>query len=63
MPRQADADGWRSRPRWLIALAVVAALIMGLAGYCAARTLRRDDCTAVMSRMPDGSQIRITTCS
>ncbi len=63
MPQQADDGGSRSRAPWLLGLAVIAVVIVGLAGYVAAHALHRNDCTAVMSTMPDGSKIKITTCS
>ena len=47
----------------LIAVVSAAALVLGAATFYAVQRLSKDDCTAVTSILPDGSQVTTTTCS
>lgn len=63
MMHSGGESGSGVRRAWVVVVALISTLAVGAAGYWATQALRRDDCTTETSRMPDGSQIEITTCS
>ncbi len=55
--------GTRRQYGVLVAVVSAAALVLGAATFYAVQRLSKDDCTAVTSIMPDGSQVTTKTCS
>lgn len=55
--------GTRRQYGVLAAVVSAAALVLGAATFYAVQRLSKDDCTAVTSVMPDGSQVTTKTCS
>ena len=63
MTQQIDRAPFRRQHVVLAAVTVAAALMLGAVTFYVVQNLSKDDCTAVTSIMPDGSQVTTKTCS
>jgi hypothetical protein len=63
MTRQIDRAASPRQYAVFAAVVSAAALALGAATFHAVQKLSKDDCTAVTTTMPDGSQVTTTSCS